>query len=486
MIKHTTPADLWTGRELTPTRPLVAEDLTRFYLYAPYVREINLGKGKQNPRCTITREGYSAFCLALQSSSSVLPNVRSMGWHMDSLDPLALRYFISPALTSLHITADNFTTGDLASLQYVQQQCPKVIELDVKISGTALDAKRIAQVSDVICSWDLKELNTSHISWRALGRLASSKTLQSLQLNLLTTKNEFNGVSIPSNAFSSLVSLCIDGVPISFGTCISMFRQSTFYHLRTLTIISLTPNPALWEKLTPALRAAHKAPHRLRSLTLKETRDQAATANATNYEANAASAIDALYCFENLDKLNISSSKEFALTPATVESMAKHWPKMRDLEFSVRYRYTPALPLRALESLARGMRDLHTLRLDMNATGVSLEQAPASPFERQTALMTLHVDWSSISSARVVAAYISTLFANIKLVTTKLENGAIRSQGDVRNRRWKKVEYLLPAFTAMREHLEDQKGELDTNGAASHPDTRRKQLNDTDFPSDTE
>ena len=132
------------------------------------------------------------------------------------------------------------------------------------------------------------------------------------------------------------------------------------------------------------------------------------------------------------------------------------------------------------------MRDLHTLRLDMNATGVSLEQAPASPFERQTALMTLHVDWSSISSARVVAAYISTLFANIKLVTTKLENGAIRSQGDVRNRRWKKVEYLVPAFTAMREHLEDQKGELDTNGAASHRGTRRKQLNDTDFPSDTE
>ena len=170
----------------------MAEDLTRFSFYAPFVREINFGKGKQSPRCIISREGYSAFCLALQSSSPVLPNVRSMGWQMDSLDPLALRYFISPALTSLRITADNFTTGDLASLQYVQQQCPKVIELDVKIGGTALDAKRIAQVSDVICSWDLEQLNISHISWRALGRLASSKP-----------SNPYNSTSSPPKTSST-------------------------------------------------------------------------------------------------------------------------------------------------------------------------------------------------------------------------------------------------------------------------------------------
>ncbi|KAL1746248.1 hypothetical protein HDZ31DRAFT_34599 [Schizophyllum fasciatum] len=484
MVKYTMPSSLWTGRELTPARPIAQKDLKRFYFYAPFVREINFGQATPSARCTLSDEGYIALCLALKRGP-IFPNLTCMGLNMNGVNPLSIRHFISPALTRLRIIADALTTADIASLQYVQQQCPKVAVLDLKINGPALDTKRVAIISDVLCGWTLKELTTTHISWRALGRLASSKTLQRLHL-VLGPKSEFNGVSIQSNAFSHLGYLCIDTVPISFGTCVSMFRQSAFYSLHTLIINTLTPNPALWEKLTPALRAAHKDPPILRHLTLKETRDRAATATAAIQEANAESTLHSLYCFSGLEELHISSSREFLLTPVTLQCMGKFWPEMRDMGFSVRYRFTPKLPLHALEHLAAGCRHLKTLRLDVSAVGVSLGQAPPPSFERQRALTSLAIDWSAITSARVVATYLSTLFANIKTVSSKLENSTVRTQGDVRNRKWKKVEHLLPAFTAMREHVEHRRNGLLTDEMDDSDGGQRKELNDTEFASDSE
>ncbi|TRM67386.1 hypothetical protein BD626DRAFT_625848 [Schizophyllum amplum] len=484
MLGWTMPERLWNeAEELTPTRPIQIGDLTRFRFYASFVRDIGIGQGATATSIAMSAEAYIALCLAFgHDSTPIFPNLTTLNWDMDGISPLSARYFISPSLVRLHIKVDEPTMGDVTVLQQVQQQCPAITDLNLDIQSVTVDNKQVVAISDTICAWNLETLRTTYLSWRALGRMAASTTLKKLHLTLVG-KTDFNAVSISKGAFSSLGYLCIEQVPISFGTCISMLRQSNFTCLHTLTITSLSPDPPIWEKLLPALRSAHKQPHMLRRLTLKETRTRTATSG--RHEATPGTCLESLCKFSQLEELSISCGKEFLINARTIQRMAAAWPELRALSFSIRYRFTPTLPLSALSHLASRCPHLKLLRIDVSASGVSLKDAPPPPFTPQSALTSLAVDWSTITSTRVVAAYLSTLFSDVNAITSKSETGVDLSQGDVRRRKWQKVLYLLPAFTVMREHVERRTGGALYEGIKDSR-RQRKELDDEEYGSDSD
>ncbi|KAL1746251.1 hypothetical protein HDZ31DRAFT_34552 [Schizophyllum fasciatum] len=464
VVKYTMPDDLWvvcesdstsadseddSGDQLVPSRPVTGEDITRLTFYAPFIRRMNFG---WNVPLTIAEEGYSALCMACRAP--VFPNLTHMGWDVDGLHLIYSRFFLCASLRRMHIVAESLAMGDVAILRSIQQQCPTLSELRVDLD-TATDALAKA-LSETFCAWDLRQLQTSHVDQSGLVRLADSAQLEVLEVQTAEGLQPMTRpVNFPRASFAALT-IFVLALPISLAACIDMLSQSAFTSLHTLSLRALTSCPERWGALFAAIRKAHTNPRVLRELVLRDavTDTDLATSKGPEPEDVPDSRFAPLYDFVGLEVVYLSAQEGFRLSDHIIESMAQAWPDVRELRFEHRSRLLhPQLPLRSLAHLAAGCRRLETLEIDVNATGVSLAHAPLAPWTAQSALHTLRVNWSTIKSARPVAAYLSTLFSDIKQLDSVSRH--MDGLGDVHCPHWIKVFYLLPAFTAIQEYAQN-------------------------------
>ncbi|KAI5893062.1 uncharacterized protein SCHCODRAFT_01207543 [Schizophyllum commune H4-8] len=502
IAKYTMPDDLWVitksepssedsdsdseSDELTPTRPIVEEDLKRFNLYAPLVRRMNFGWGGDFALCD---DGHTALIAACRAP--VFPNLTHMGWSVDCVGLVFSQHFVCPSITSMHILAEApLTMGDVAILRNIQRQCPAVTQLRVQMDD-ASDA--LANVlSETICGWDLRALKTTHLSQKGLARLASSPNLEELEASNDEDQCHISQpVDFTPRSFATLTSFAL-GLPISFAACIDMLRSASFAHLRTLALFGLTPEPALWGALFTAIRAAHTRPHLLRRLILKDhILDSDLAPKGPEPEDASESRFAPLCEFSNLEEVHLNAQEGFRLSTNIIQGMAQAWPELRELRIVHRDCLDePQLPLSALAHLAIHCARLEILEIDVDATGNCVphdgplptapqgedtshgapspqgasqtQDAPnphSAPKPRprpQTALHTLQLNWSPIRSARPVAAYLSMLFLDIRTLLSVCRDEVALST--VPEPRWQKVAHLLPAFNAVRDYVLDPEG----------------------------
>ncbi|KAI4527190.1 hypothetical protein K525DRAFT_187304 [Schizophyllum commune Loenen D] len=452
IAKYTMPEDLWTSDELvmilflafTPTRPIVEEDLKRFNLYALLVRRMNFGWGGDFTLCD---DGHTALIAACRAP--VFPNLTHMGWSVDCVGLVFSQHFVCPSITSIHILSDALTMGDVAILRNIRRQCPAVTQLRVQLDD-ASDALAKA-LSETICGWDLQKLKTTHLDQNGLMQLASSPHLAELEVSNDEDQCHISQpVDFARGSFATLTSLAL-GLPISFATCIDMLRSVSFAHLRTLALFGLTPEPARWGALFAAIRGAHTRPHLLRELVLKDHILESDLAPKGPEPEDASEARFAPLCeFGQLEEVQLSAQEGFRLSTSIIQGMAQAWPELRELRIVHRDRLDePQLPLSALAHLAVHCARLEILEIDVDATGTITTPKPRP--RPQTALHTLHLNWSTIKSARPVAAYLSMLFLDIRtLLSVSREEVALST---VPNPKWQKVAHLIPAFNAVRDYV---------------------------------
>ncbi|TRM67391.1 hypothetical protein BD626DRAFT_564338 [Schizophyllum amplum] len=453
-VKYTMPADFWLsgevfGRSLTPSRLPSEEDLKRFKFYAAFIREMQFAG-----TVTLHDDIYNTLCMAC--NAPVFPNLTRISWDSSGLNLIYIHYFLCPSITSLHITANSVSMGDISILNNVQRRWSSTI-IDLKIEHPAITHGTITAFMDTICSWRLQRLSLSRIDWSRFADIASSAALRILQLGL---HGDFD-LEIPSTiefsascTFESLTTLRI-GTRMSFQTCIGMWRASSFACLAHLTINGLDTEPACWGELFAAIRAAHTNPRLLRTLLISDHLEDDDTPGSGLKDVEEPR-FAPLYDFCELDDVFLSSRDGFGLTMTTIEGMARAWPRLEELSLmAVSFLENPQLPLNALAHLAANCPRLSRLEIDVDATNMSLKDAPQAPWSPQSALMALNVNWSSIGSARPVAAYLLILFPNLRNVYP-MRPASLARDADVRVKRWDRVQYLLPVLAAVRDFAIDR------------------------------
>ncbi|TRM67395.1 hypothetical protein BD626DRAFT_544904 [Schizophyllum amplum] len=445
--------DAWM---LLPEHLITESDLVRFRYYAPFIRKMSFGEGAW-PKM-LSEDGFLALCMT--DTYPLLPNLTHISWNIGDIHLLYLRYLATPALVSLYITGGMLSMGEVHILQFIQQRCENVtkVRLQFDHSGPLGQPVTVRSLGEVICSWRLRSLATSHIDAKALRKLAASPTLRTFHVTaesgvqdcitmaVLTGPNL--PLSFPLQAFSVLTNMTIRSW-VKDTSLARMLRLCSFGCLDTLKIHSLLP-PVGWQNLLTAVRESHASRKALRRLVLKER----VRLGADSDDPSPGSVIAPLRDFGALEELTLSSNSGFSLDSDELLNMAKAWPQIRVLQiFPASYSpdETLRLPMHALQHLAAHCPRLSTLHLEVDATEVSLSQAP--PDVRNYALRTLNVGWSPISSAVGVSAYLSSVFPNIDSIecgplSDPPPLDALHHNSGV----WSNTAALMKAFRAVRAH----------------------------------
>ncbi|KAI5892530.1 uncharacterized protein SCHCODRAFT_02688860 [Schizophyllum commune H4-8] len=165
--------------------------------------------------------------------------------------------------------------------------------------------------------------------------------------------------------------------------------------------------------------------------------------------------------FNNLTDLTIGCWGGFLLDDDELCRMAQAWPQLEIFTLQTKRVMRPiACTILALVAFARYCPRLRYLGLDFNAEPLTYDPT-ATHGVRQGALRSLEVYRSPIRSARVVAAFISSLFPGVDTVSTAnsvsdpgADDPEVRYLDEdvekARTKRWRQVERLLPLLKVVR------------------------------------
>ncbi|KAJ7122086.1 hypothetical protein C8R44DRAFT_735807 [Mycena epipterygia] len=161
-----------------------------------------------------------------------------------------------------------------------------------------------------------------------------------------------------------------------------------------------------------------------------------------------------LFAFPNLTVVSIRVPVGFDLNDTTITDMARAWSRIKELRLASRSHCDiPGNTLLGLRALAEHCPYLHTLEMSLDATTVPV-LVPAPQFVHGQ-LVSFNVAHSRISHAYSVARSLSSLFYNLKTVTTSIEEEEEEDDNEddpiilgarLNHVRWKEVETLLLAI----------------------------------------
>ncbi|KAL1715653.1 hypothetical protein EV715DRAFT_275665 [Schizophyllum commune] len=434
---------------LTPARHITENDLTRFRFYAPFIRKMTFG-GSDWPK-GLSEDGYLALTMTL--AAPIFPNLTHISWDTAGISLSYIQYFASPSLVSLHIAGDSLSFGDLHVLRCVQQRCRNVSELDIGCSYilTRGEQQMITSFADTISTWNLHSLKTPFMSLNLMRQLAVDPTLRTLHV---TNQTPWPGTSmyhpleslvLPAQAFSVLTSLVI-GADIRADRLLTMLESCSFGCLHTLEVYQIMPR-VVWRSVLAAVRAAHSSPSTFRRLRLKEV----ASPGQPRPPPTQGAALEPLYGFTALEELHLDFEGALHLGEDDVARMAQSWPQLRLLLLPARTPPQERPPLHALRHLAARCPRLRTLGLEVDASEVSLVEAPTDV--RQSALASWYVYASPVGPAGPVGAYLSAVFPELeKIASTGQVPDNDPEEEAPENPTWRKVQVLVKAFGAIRAH----------------------------------
>ncbi|KAL1706805.1 hypothetical protein EV121DRAFT_200613, partial [Schizophyllum commune] len=488
------PCDLWstTGdvHKYVITRPIKSTDLERFNHYASLVHSIDVDWLPD------------ATCLAaiqLSCPRPLLRNLRRLKWS-PATSPATFSHillFLGSTITHLHIHLPGKAPYTLSLMPRLPIMCPHVE--DIHISGISRSGAgdQLAIVSEVVCRWDsLRVINIPHASIVDLPRLAALPRLS--DLTLWSPHLEAIGISpLGPSAFSSLRSLCVRPMYMEYG--IQLLRALPRLRLHSFNITCWdTRTNRDWPSLVAAIETAfeHTA---LRSLYIDENAEyeveRLVAAGDTSKWPRALdfALIRRFTVFNNLTDLTIGCWGGYLLDDDELCRLAEAWPQLEVLTLQTKRVMRPiTCTMRALVAFARYCSRLRYLGLDFDAQSLMYDPTETRGV-RQGALRSLEVYRSPIKSARVVAAFISSLFPGIDTVWTvnsirdpEVDDLEVRfldeEEEKARVKKWEQVERLLPLLKIVR-----AEGRIEGAGAEPTADaeaTTGMAFTDVDYDTD--
>ncbi|KAL1704004.1 hypothetical protein EV121DRAFT_291793 [Schizophyllum commune] len=444
------------GNRMALARAISVRDTERLVKYAPLMNALVFGGASSYshrshvrgyPRhkeglLDLSDEGY--YALSVLFPDNLFPNLRHIDWNDSSANLAHIRSFLGPPIVSIHLHIQKSPLSSLSIVPHLPLRCPHVQDFLYRLDASVVSQRRSHHeklLLDAVSAWDLRAVETSIISEPILRHLSQCPSIHSVKYLLADHSRQWKAASLGHpNAFSSLYELFLHLIPMKFA--IDFFQGCRFDHLRNVFVRVIRPGRGEWPSLLRAFRAAHRQPRVLLELQINEWTTTEESDRTPLSDAD----MEPLLTFPLLENLDLESAGGFDLSNETMERMAMAWPHMRNLRLWVKTppAWTRRLTIDALASLARHCPALETLEIDFDATGITLarnpERPPLPPF-----LSSINVQWSPITSARVVAAYLSVIFP-------LLSDASMADEADEEmQKRWKRVGSSVALFRKIRQ-----------------------------------
>ncbi|KAJ7610699.1 hypothetical protein DFH06DRAFT_1308588, partial [Mycena polygramma] len=421
-------------------RPIMPADLERPLVYAVRVKAVFI--------TWYTAKKFSDIFLSLSMccpGGLLFPTLHTFSWDqmMDRTGTFCpLRMFCPSTLTRISLFDSGFPTT-LSLLSALAIDCPGLKHLCLDFVSPTHHVQ--IAVSTLVCG--LKDIHTLKLgvpTSAALLHIAQLSGLTSLELTGLPALLE--GAIQP--IFPRLLHLILGPIDIQPATeFLSSLVDSPLHSLQVIlkTCVTVAETDAFFRTLRATL-----SPKSLKSFTLRNNADLFPTEEQENNKINAHS-LGILSCFSGLTALSIMSPVGFDLDDAAVDRLATAWPRLHELTLQTNIMAPPIhLTLNALRSLAAHCPQLNSLDIEFDPTPVP----PAREGDRvvQESLESLSVGCSPIVRPGPVARYLSSLFPNLRSISTAREDEDNEDPEEVEHngqaisyhRRWKQVEEHVP------------------------------------------
>ncbi|TRM58331.1 hypothetical protein BD626DRAFT_410696 [Schizophyllum amplum] len=493
VLLHCMPQDIWEVQRGAPGyysskkidkytlgRAIRSSDLDRLVYYAPLVNKLTFGSaahlkmnvpyGKNLPE--LSDECYLALSLAFPGP--IFPNLRHLVWNDQSAKLDHMLPFLSPNAVSLDITTHYTGASLMTVLSHLPMRCPTITNFTFLCDrwNSLADIEVVERTLAItVCSWSLRNFRSrtaDHTTIRHLSRCPSLETLWIYRDRLPS----WNLPSIELGhvaAFASLRTMFLHKA--SMKRNIELMQGCAFNNLEELRIRLEHPSTGEWPALFRAIRDAHARPHIMHTLEINEWRADL----PTDFRDPVRDAdVEPLLAFVGLRDLDLECTGGFDFADETVQRMAETWPRLKNLRL---YAKEPAtwerhLTLDALASLAMHCPDLQCLEIEVDATGVTYDRNPPRP-AKPPSLSSISFHWSPITSARVVAGFLSVIFPNLT------DTDANEDADEAAKKRWRRVGSTAKLFAMLREQERmDALGEI--------PSDEHLEVDDTNYISASE
>ncbi|KAL1730130.1 hypothetical protein EV714DRAFT_284340 [Schizophyllum commune] len=444
------------GNRMALSRSITVRDTERLVKYAPLINALVFGGASSyNHRSHVrgysrhkegildlSDEGY--YALSVLFPENLFPNLRHIYWNDLSANLAHIRSFLGLSIVSIHLHIQKSPLSSLSIVPHLPLRCPHVQDFLYRLDASFVSQRRAHHeklLLNAVSAWNLHAIESSVISEPVLRHLSQCPSIHSVKYLIADQSRQWKAPDLSHpNAFSSLCELFLHLLPMKFA--IDFFQGCKFDHLRNVFVRVIRPGRGEWPSLLRAFRAAHRQPQVLVELQMNEWTSTEESDRTPLSDAD----MEPLLTFPSLEDLDLESAGGFDLCNKTVERMAMAWPHMRNLRLWVKTppTWTRRLTIDALSSLAHHCPALESLEIDFNATGVTLARNPER-LRLPSSLTSINVQWSPITSARVVAAYLSVIFPY-------LSEAYMADEADKEmQRRWKRVGSSVALFRKIRQ-----------------------------------
>ena len=410
--------------------------------YASRVRTFGMS---HDPFEQLKIEAIRAISLAVEAP--LMPNLQSLSWCVedDAHFPYITLFLGAPQLTRIDINFHG--TPSRLSL------APKLKALHHRIKnanltyGTSLT--EIEAASALVCSWNsLTTLTCGPLTAEALVHLSSLPALHSL--NIYLPAIELSGIAFPIPfPFPTLQLLTVQlPNPRVLMPCTMLLNQMAPISLKRL-IISL-PTEFVSADLEELFECLRKNMRQLQELVIqKHTSWELHTARLTIKN----DMLRQLFSLTKLVKISLTPNCSFDLDDMTLSQMAPSWPSLKELNLGAvqGWRRRSQLRLKSLLIILVHCPDLQELGIVVDAGADLNSMGKPGGFSHNT-LRVLHMGDSRVTSAALVAAFLSDIVPCVTVInawqTSEMER---REGGKKYQRKWQAVKRLLSTFVMVRE-----------------------------------
>ncbi|TRM55540.1 hypothetical protein BD626DRAFT_468600 [Schizophyllum amplum] len=467
--------------EYAMARHICQEELTRFIFFASLVKELSL---------TWVPDKTCLDALHLSLPAPILPNLRVFEWRKarsDSLGYILLFLHSRIARLVIQTSYSAHNSNVLTLLPRLRALCPAVQSFELS-GALVLSLSHLRIVSDAATRWEnIQSLTVPHVDDTDLMRLATFPRLQELSIND-PSQHRILVSPISAPAFPSLCALSVR--PQSMDYAINLLRAvPTTLQLHTFSAACyFTEKRDSWATLIVAVTQTCEW-NTLCDITIRETCDyneddiEAEDEDAEWPFAIAFDTLVHLNVFSNLRHLSLECWGGFLVCDSELSDLARAWPLLETLSLVVArpgnrpYEAT----IHALVHVAQHCPVLNSLTLDFSARDLTYAEHDTRGI-RQSSLTHLDVRYSLITSAPVVAAFLSAIFPKLASITSseaeadsddsdsdsELEESG--REGKIRQKKWSQVEELLPVFRFVRtQERHEQAGDAQTDDDKASP-----------------
>ncbi|KAJ7084559.1 hypothetical protein B0H15DRAFT_989223 [Mycena belliarum] len=356
--------------------------------------------------------------------------------------------FASPSVNTIAVCPDFFQNSDLSLLPILGAEHPDLKEVELRGPGLRYDETTHGHIRSFLSNLnqDKPQLETvllPNVDEKILEYLSCLPSLKCLVIDELCGFDSFFGSFGSEKRFLRLENLSLWSTTPEVALGILGTGDRAAFTEVAFTFKKSYPTSETTRRLYDAI-VARCSMSTLRSLTVNDefmyskSTDMLNDEDCDNYVVSPTT-LHTLFRFTNLTTIVLKPYFGFDLNDTVVSELARAWIQVESLSVGFSYdchsTFATQATLVGLQAIATHCSRLENLDFCFNAKRVP----PLETTNAQTMLHTFDVRCSPISSPKVVAKFLSTLFPNL----TSLSYGCTADESNPVDACWKEVRRLL-------------------------------------------